>query len=481
MVDAYGQNPLLFFVVAEVRLLAEQTSVAHRFHFQLGSVVLERDVGAAHLLLAADFDRDFEGLPDALLDGLRRKVETHRGVQVIRKPAGVSGLLYGQHSGDYAIDVFRAQRSGERVRRARRARPGRRRNRFGRHAAIASFLSRRGAGRPATAGIAGRLNRGLRVRYRSLLAVEVDRLRNVLALLVVETRRLRGQRRRLRAERGGGGVPLGDQTLLLLFLDLGAIDHVIDALVHAALLRRPDVRQIIFLSDARGADDVRRDGNDHVGLAGLLTRSSEEPADQRQHPENRKPGARTVFDVLIDARHRRRHAVLNAGHRVQRPLRECRRQVLDVAAGSDYVRTLEVHLDLDVALVGDLRLRLDHQTDVSVLDAVKTIVEPAEAAETRRQAVRYILSYAAVVAIIDAIDAAQAPEVYPVTVELGSEPDGHAASDLGLVLPAVNHVYLGLVQKLRFAAGLQQTELRRRKTDQRPDSAEERGEEVATD
>src|SRR5215475_4176934 len=92
MVDAYGQNPLLFFVVAEVRLLAEQASVAHRFHFQLGSVILERDVGAAHLLLAADFDRDFEGLPDALLDGLRRKVETHRRGRVIRKRADICGL-----------------------------------------------------------------------------------------------------------------------------------------------------------------------------------------------------------------------------------------------------------------------------------------------------------------------------------------------------------------------------------------------------
>src|SRR5262252_9544305 len=370
MVDAHGQNPLLFFVVAEVRLLAEQPSVAHRFHFQLGSVILERDVGAAHLLLAADFDRDFEGLPDALLDGLRRKVETHRRVRVIRKPAGISGLLYGQHSGDYAIDVFRAQRSDDRV---RRARPGRRRNRFGGPAAFARFF-RRAAGRPATAGIAGRLNRGLRARRRSLLAVEVDRLRNVRALLVVETRRLRSQRRRLRAERSGGGLLLGDQTLLLLLLDLGAIDHVIDALVHAALLRRPDVRQIIVRSDARGADDVRRDGNDHVGLAGLLTRSREEPADQRQHPENRKPGARIIFDVLIDAGDHRRHAVLNAGHRAQLPLSECRRQVLNVASGSDYVRTLEVHLDLDVAFLGDLRLRLDHQADVPVLDAVKTIV-----------------------------------------------------------------------------------------------------------
>src|SRR5262249_15146557 len=170
-----------------------------------------------------------------------------------------------------------------------------------------------------------------------------------------------------------------------------------------------------------------------------------------------------------------RHAVLNAGHRVQRPLRECRRQVLDVAAGSDYVRTLEVHLDLDVALEGDLRLRLDHQADVSVLDAIKTIVEPAEAAETSRQAIRYILSYAAVViAIIDAIDPVQAPEAsYPVTVELGSESHGHATPDLGLVLSPVEHVYLGLVQKLRFAAGLQQTESGRRKTDQCSDSAEE--------
>src|SRR5215813_11190931 len=420
MVDAYGQNPLLFFVVAEVRLLTEQPSVAHRFHFQLGSVVLERDVGAAHLLLAADFDRDFECLPDALLDGFRRKVETHRRVRVIRKPAGFSGLLSGQHSGDYAIDVFRAQRSDDRV---RRARPGRRRYRLGRPAAFASFF-RRGAGRPATAGIAGRLNRGLQARSRSLLAVVVDRLRNVRALLVVETRRLRSQRRRLRAERRGGGLLLGDQPLLLLLLDLSAVDHVFDALVHTALLRRAGQRQIIFRRDSRGADDVRRDSNDHVGLAGLLTRSSEEPADQRQHPENRKPGARIVFDVLIDAGDHRRHAVLNAGRRVKRPLRECRRQVLNVAAGSDYVRTLEVHLDLDVALVGDLRLRLDYQADVSVLDAIKTIIEPAE---PRRQTVCDVLSDAAIVsAIIDAVDAINAPEAEPITIELGSESDGHA-------------------------------------------------------
>src|SRR5262245_3825079 len=475
MVDAYGQNPLLFFVVAEVRLLAEQPPVAHRFHFQLGSVVLERDVGAAHLLLAADFDRDFEGLPDALLDGPRRKVETHRRVQVIRKPAGFSGLLFGQHSGDYAIDVFRAQRSDDRV---RRARPGR--NRFGRHAAFASFF-RLAAGSRGTAGIAGRLNRGLQARSRSLLAVEVDRLRNARALLVVETRRLRSQRRRLRAARRGGGLLLGDQTLLLLLLDLSAVDHVFDDLVHTALLRRPDQRQIIFRRDSRGADDVRRDGNDHVGLAGLLTRSREEPADQRQHPENRKPGARIVFDILIDAGDHRRHAILNAGHRVQRPLRECRRQVLNIAAGSDDVRTLEVHLDFDVALVGDLRLRLDHQADVSVLDAVKTIAEPAEpaeAAETRRQAVCDALSDAAIVIAIDAIDAidaAEAPEASVAYPELGSESDRHATPDLGLVLSPVEHVYLGLVQKLRFAAGLQQADLRRRKTDQRPDPSEEGG------
>src|SRR5262249_52707729 len=169
-----------------------------------------------------------------------------------------------------------------------------------------------------------------------------------------------------------------------------------------------------------------------------------------------------------------RHAVLNAGHRVQRPLRECRRQVLNVAAGSDYVRTLEVHLDLDVALVGDLRLRLDHQADVSVLDAIKTIVEPAEPAETRRQAVCNVLSDAAIVsAIIDAVDAFNAPKADPIPIELGSEPDGHATPDLGFVPSPVEHVYLGLVQKLRFALGLQQPELRRRKTDQRPDPAEE--------
>src|SRR5262245_35429731 len=119
MFDAYGQNPLLFFVVAEVRLLAEQPSVAYRFHFQFGSVVLERDVGAAHLLIAADFDRDFEGLPDALFDGLRRKVKTHRRVRVIRRPGGFSGILFGQHSGDLAIDGFRAQRSEDRIRGAR--------------------------------------------------------------------------------------------------------------------------------------------------------------------------------------------------------------------------------------------------------------------------------------------------------------------------------------------------------------------------
>src|SRR5262245_21944235 len=119
MFDAYGQNALLFLVVAEVRLLSEQPSIANRFHFQFGSVVLERDVGAAHLLIAADFDRDFEGLPDALFDGLRRKVETHRRVSVIRRPGGFSCLLFRQHSGDLAIDGFRAQRSEDRIRGAR--------------------------------------------------------------------------------------------------------------------------------------------------------------------------------------------------------------------------------------------------------------------------------------------------------------------------------------------------------------------------
>ena len=194
---------------------------------------------------------------------------------------------------------------------------------------------------------------------------------------------------------------------------------------------------------------MRCNGDDHVGLAGLLARGSKSlPTSGRASPEPESRSANR-FDVLIDAGDNRRHAVLDAGHRIQRPLREYGRQVLDVGAGSDDVRTLEVHLDLDVAFVGDLRLRLDHQADVSILNAVKTIVEPAEP-KTSRQAVRNTISDAAVVIII-AIDAVQAIEVKPIAEVLGSESDGHAAPDLGLVLPAVEHMYLGLVQKLRFA------------------------------
>src|SRR5262249_52011102 len=77
-------------------------------------------------------------------------------------------------------------------------------------------------------------------------------------------------------------------------------------------------------------------------------------------------------------------------------------------------------------------------------------------------------------ALSDAIDAGTrtAARVQDVKTsaytELGSESDRHAAPDLGLVLPAVEHVYLGLVQQLRAALRLQETETCRRQAEQEP-------------
>src|SRR5262249_41280359 len=124
--------------------------------------------------------------------------------------------------------------------------------------------------------------------------------------------------------------------------------------------------------------------------------------------------------------------------------------ILGVGAGSDNVRGLEFHLDLDIAFVGNHRLRVNHQTDVAILNAVKPAVEPApEAAQPPCQRVSYGLSDALVVA---GSGAARVQDVYPSAItELGSESDRHAAPDLGLVLPAVEHVDLGLVQQLRAA------------------------------
>src|SRR5262245_49167476 len=275
MFELDGQGALLVEVVAEERPRAEQAAIAHRFHLQLRGVVFERDVGAAHLPPAADFDRDGEALPESLSDGLRRKAEAHRRVRVnairLRRLAASVWFLFSLSI--QLDDAFLVDRGVN----------------------LSLFRKRWGVGcprrqavnQPTSAGIGARLSRRRRERARSRPGVEADRLRNLVRPLVVEIRWLRRRRRTARVGRAGT-LPFGDQALLLLLLDLGAVERVFDALVHAPHLRRPDARQVIIWSDACGADYVRCDSDDNVGLAGLLTRGGEEPADQREHPEHRQ-------------------------------------------------------------------------------------------------------------------------------------------------------------------------------------------------
>jgi hypothetical protein len=128
---------------------------------------------------------------------------------------------------------------------------------------------------------------------------------------------------------------------------------------------------VILALNLGSAGDVRRHGNDDVIEVSLLLGCSEEASKNRNEANHRDRRSAVCLYVLLNARHDRGNAILNSRRRLELALGEDR---IEIVRSRFDIRGLEVHLDLDISIIGDCRCGSDHEDDIPVLNVIEETV-----------------------------------------------------------------------------------------------------------
>jgi hypothetical protein len=280
---------------------------------------------------------------------------------------------------------------------------------------------------------------------------------------------------------------LRNQAALLLLDSLGPKDDILDTRRRSSLGVPGILRQVILIVDPLGTNDVWSHRNDHIALSAILPWRGNEPTQNRNHPQHRDRGPAVAIRLRADPSHDRRHPILDACGGVERSLREDGSQIGGIRSGGDDIRGLEFHLDLDIALTGDRWLRLDHQSNVAVLDIVDagkpestSASHSTDSTNTANPSPNASHSTRANAAA-PAESPTEASTKTSTKTEGGAEPHRHAPPHFGLVLLSIKGVDLCAIQQTRVATGLKQAELCRRKPNQSPHSVHEGSERIPKD